>query len=142
MLMWRTVTLLWPFLKELFLGKKTLGEALKTNKGRVFLIFAIVGSFAMNVWLIPNVIRISADYVELKHRYDAAHTDPIPIMKPSPAPSSADTKTDHVMNALPAQVRSPDTPASVPDTSLKQWNDYDHTLRLFDQIEVREHSKR
>ena len=64
-----TLRLLWPFLKEMVLGDKTLSEALKTNKMRVLLLFLIVGSFAMNFFVVPRVYEISSQYVELEREH-------------------------------------------------------------------------
>jgi uncharacterized membrane protein len=148
MLAWKTITLLWPFLKELFLGKKTLREALKTNKGRVFLIMMIIGSVVMNVWLIPNIVRISADYVDLKHKYDALKTqDEQPKATAPAAPAvpatppekvKADIAAANVAASLPAATRSPDHEPQVPHASVQQWSSYDATVARFNQMANRE----
>lgn len=57
---------LWPFLKEMFLGDKTLTQALRTNKLRLFLLFAIIGSIGMNIWLTPRLFDISTQFIQLK----------------------------------------------------------------------------
>lgn len=64
-----TLRLLWPFLKEMLLGDKTLSEAIKTNKMRVLLLFLILGSFAMNLFVVPRVFDISSQYVELEKEH-------------------------------------------------------------------------
>lgn len=64
-----TLRLLWPFLKEMVLGDKTLSEAIKTNKMRVLLLFLILGSFAMNLFVVPRVYDISSQYVELEKEH-------------------------------------------------------------------------
>lgn len=64
-----TLRLLWPFLKEMFLGDKTVGQALKTNKMRVLLLFLVLGSFAMNFFVLPRTYEISAQYVELERAH-------------------------------------------------------------------------
>lgn len=145
MLMWRTITLLWPFLKELFLGKKTLREALKTNKGRVLLIGAIIGSVVMNIWLVPNIVRISADYVELKHKYDDLKTVPEapPVVVPPPRPEpvkkyESQVQSDKVADSLPAASRSPASAPVVPSATVQQWSSYDATVARFNQIQARE----
>lgn len=148
MLMWRTITLLWPFLKELFLGKKTLREALKTNKGRVFVILAIIGSVVMNVWLVPNIIRISADYVDLKHRYETLKkTGTVPTKPEAPKPDSSlatnkgpasDAQVNtQVASTVSVDVKSPDSTAAD-----QQQAGYDRTLALFNRIHEREQQRR
>lgn len=145
MLAWKTITLLWPFLKELFLGKKTLSEALKTNKGRVFLMAAIIGSVAMNLWLVPNIVRISTDYVELKHKYDDLKTtadDRPRIETPAPAPPvkkyTSIVQPEKITDALPASARSPASAPVVPEATVQQWSSYDATVARFNQIQARE----
>lgn len=61
---------IWPFIKELVLGEQTLGQALKTHKLRVLLIALIMGSFVMNVFTVPRLISISADYIKLEKKYE------------------------------------------------------------------------
>lgn len=61
--------LLWPFLKEMLLGDKTVGEALKTNKMRVLLLFLILGSFGMNLLVAPRLYAISSQYIELEREH-------------------------------------------------------------------------
>lgn len=147
MLIWRTITLLWPFLKELFLGKKTLREALKTNKGRVFIILAIIGSVVMNIWLVPNIVRISADYVELKHKYDTLKTADTPASAPVAIPDpvhnyQSQVHPDKVADALPAADRSPASAPVVPTATAQQWSSYDDTVSRFNQMIVREQHER
>lgn len=147
MLMWRTITLLWPFLKELFLGKKTLREALKTNKGRVFIILAIIGSVVMNIWLVPNIVRISADYVELKHKYDTLKSTDTPASAPIEISNpvhqyETQVHPDKVADALPAAARSPASAPVVPTATIQQWSSYDDTVSRFNQMIVREQHER
>lgn len=57
---------LWPFLKEMVLGDKTVGQALRTNKARVLLLILILGSLGMNMLMTPRLVTISAQYIELQ----------------------------------------------------------------------------
>lgn len=61
---------LWPFLKELVLGDKTVREAIRTNKMRVFVLLLIVCSFLVNFNAVPRLWEISASYVKLEKKYD------------------------------------------------------------------------
>lgn len=56
---------IWPFLKEMVLGDKTVGQALRTNKARLLLLILILGSFGMNIIMTPRLVTISAQYIEL-----------------------------------------------------------------------------
>jgi hypothetical protein len=62
------ITMIFPFIREMILGEKTLLEALKTNKLKVLLLAAIMASFALNVMAIPKLISISDHYVRLRDR--------------------------------------------------------------------------
>lgn len=69
MLVFKTISLLWPFLRELFLGRKTLKEALRTHKGRCVAIAIILASFAFNTWSSQKLVAISRAYIELEKKY-------------------------------------------------------------------------
>lgn len=63
------ISMIFPFIRELILGEKTLAQAVKTNKFKVLLIVLIMGSFALNFWITPKVISITDRYVTLRDRY-------------------------------------------------------------------------
>lgn len=65
----QTIKFLWPFLKEMILGDKTLKEALRHHFWRVVLMGLIILSIALNFLTIPRLLAISYDHVELKRRY-------------------------------------------------------------------------
>lgn len=67
-----TLKFLWPFLKEMVLGDKTMGQAIKTNKMRVLLLFLILGSFATNIVVVPRTYEISAQYLDLEREHKKA----------------------------------------------------------------------
>lgn len=71
MLVVKTIRFLWPFLKEMILGDKTVRQALRTNLGRVLLIAVILLSIVANFFTIPRLLEISYAQVELKRRYEA-----------------------------------------------------------------------
>lgn len=89
----KLITFIFPFIKEMILGEKTIKEALKTNKMRVFLIGLILLSFFLNMFTIPKLVKISADYVildrkykELDERFKGVHQSPHPVSKPPVEP--------------------------------------------------------
>jgi hypothetical protein len=53
------------------LGEKTIREAVKTNKRKVFLMLLILFSFFLNLWSIPKIFRITDEYVKLEKKYAA-----------------------------------------------------------------------
>jgi hypothetical protein len=68
--MYRTIVFLWPFIKGVVLGEKSVKEAVKDHKIRVVGIVVIVLAIAMHFFLIPKLIKISADYLELEKKYN------------------------------------------------------------------------
>jgi hypothetical protein len=90
----KLIALLFPFVKEMILGEKTIREAIRTNKMRVFLIGLILLSFFLNLVVIPKLVKISADYVMLDRRYkdleqksSSSITHPNPRAQPEKKPS-------------------------------------------------------
>lgn len=70
MSIFKLLPFIWPFVKELILGNKTLTEAFKDNKKKVFLTIAIMLSFALNIFAIPKLITISGQHVILQREHD------------------------------------------------------------------------
>ena len=66
----KIISMIFPFIREMILGDKTLLEAIKTNKLKVLLLAAIMASFFLNVTMIPKLIEISNRYVRLHDRYE------------------------------------------------------------------------
>ena len=61
---------IWPFVKELILGDKTMIEAFKTNKKKVMLVAVIMFSFALNIFLVPKLVAISSAHVVLQREHE------------------------------------------------------------------------
>ncbi len=61
---------IWPFVKELMLGNKTLAEAFKDNKKKVLMTLIIMLSFALNIFVIPKLITISGQHILLQREHD------------------------------------------------------------------------
>jgi hypothetical protein len=66
--MWiiKVLTLLWPFIKDMVLGDKTLAEAIKDNKKKVMLALMILFSLGLNFFLVSRLIIVSQNYVTLE----------------------------------------------------------------------------
>lgn len=62
------IAMIFPFIREMILGEKTLLQALKTNKLKLFLLAAIMASFTINIFFIPKLVEISDRYVKLRDR--------------------------------------------------------------------------
>lgn len=67
----RLILLIWPFLWEMLIGDKPLKQAIFTHKKQILIILLICGSIVLNGFLLPRLIMISKDYVELQREYKA-----------------------------------------------------------------------
>lgn len=67
--MWKAVVFFWPFVKEMLLGDKTFGQALKTNKFKTLFAVLIMLSFAMNILAVPRLFVITNEYLALSKKY-------------------------------------------------------------------------
>lgn len=66
----KLITFLFPFLREMVLGNKTIREAVKTNKTRVLMLLLTCLVFFGFIFETPKLIKISAEYVILEKKYD------------------------------------------------------------------------
>lgn len=88
--MFKLLPFIWPFVKELMLGNKTLTEAFKDNKKKVFTVALIMASFALNIFVVPKLLTISGQYVILQREHEKLqaqvnelkNTDPMKGRKP------------------------------------------------------------
>jgi len=55
---------LWPFIKELILGEKTMKEAIKSNKVKIALMILIFSSFIVNMLAVPRLYNVSKQYLD------------------------------------------------------------------------------
>lgn len=72
--MWilKVLAFLWPFIKEMVLGDKTLKEAIKDNKKKVLLALMILASIGLNFFAISRLVVVSKDFVVLQKKHVAA----------------------------------------------------------------------
>lgn len=70
--MWviKVLMFLWPFLKEMILGPKSVGQAIQTNKMKVLTLGVVLISFMLNFFMIPRLVAISSDYLTAKKEYE------------------------------------------------------------------------
>lgn len=127
MLLFKTLRFLWPFLKEMVLGNKTLKEALKTNFWRVVLLAAIVVSVALNFFTIPRLLEISYAQVELKRKHSALLKQCWPNSDPGSTPFPSQPE--------PQPRSAPVTSA----TSSQAEQDYQRTKDFFERLRNTEH---
>lgn len=61
----RFIKSLYPLLKDIFLEKKTLGEAFKDSKFKLLILFGVIFSITLNFFLVPKVLSLSTKIIEL-----------------------------------------------------------------------------
>jgi hypothetical protein len=139
MLIFRIIGFLWPFLKEMILGDKTLKEALKSHKGRVLLIAGIILSVCINFFAIPRLVDISSKYVLLKREYESLQWDMKEMIKPPPADAVGPAKPAVPVApvAPPLEIPQPVKPEIKP-TPPPNTDRYRKTKETFDRIRARE----
>lgn len=124
MLFVKTIRFLWPFLKEMFLGDKTLKEALRSHLGRVLIIALFLISLGLNFVLVPRLLEISYAHVALKrdHVQLQKHYNALLLQRyPNAEPLSLDP------------MPPPASPASTPSLAS------DDARKFFDRIRDKEH---
>lgn len=100
----KTIAFIWPFLKEMVLGSKSLSEAMKTNKLRVAFIAMIVLSIGMNFFTVTRLVVVSLDYIKLKREHEKVvgvtrpkkptETPPTPVEQSAVVPAVAGDAAD------------------------------------------------
>lgn len=102
---------IWPFVKELMLGDKTIIEAFKDNKKKVFMTAVIMLSFAINIFVIPKLLAISSQHVILQREHEQLQAQFLELKNTSPIKGG---KTVAVLEDPPRQpVQQEETPAHV-----------------------------
>ena len=64
----KTIEMIWPFIREMVIGDKSLLDALKYNKKRVLLVILIFVSIGTNFFSIHRLITISQQYIVLNNK--------------------------------------------------------------------------
>ena len=65
----KIIKYLFPFLKEVILGRATLGEVYKYDKRRFWAFVLITTSISINAYLIPKFFSVSYDHIVLTKEY-------------------------------------------------------------------------
>ena len=66
MILLKVLKMLWPFIKEMIIGKNSLRYAVRKNRIRVIFFFLVIFSFVINWIAIPKLVIISANYIKLE----------------------------------------------------------------------------
>lgn len=126
----KILTFLWPFLKEMVLGGKTVKESYKTNPKAVFALWTIAALIALNVATIWAIIKINSKYYTLENEYKVAITTK-PITE---VPVPATPEKPVVINTV--ELKDPPKPPPERDDRYRDLKGY------FDAIKAREDKER
>lgn len=84
----KVLMFIWPFIKEMVLGEKTMTDAARDNKMKVVMIFILLASIGMNMFTIDRLWNISKEYLALKREYatlvEQSKKAPTKVEKPVP----------------------------------------------------------
>jgi hypothetical protein len=92
MIILRIFIFIWPFIKEMVLGDKTLKTTIITYKKRVLLITLIFISFGMNLFTIPRLFVISNQYLNLMKKKNTDCTKSEHVAIPNKDTAVSETK--------------------------------------------------
>lgn len=70
MLIFKALAFVWPFLKEMLLGDKSISEALRSAKGKLAVAVFVTASIVLNAFTIPRLVEISSDYISLRKKHE------------------------------------------------------------------------
>ena len=103
---------IWPFIKEMVLGDKTVAEAVATNKIKTLLISIGILSLLLNLLLVQRLVVLGKNHIEnLKHQADTKKIAPVVKIENDP----------------PKRIDDP--PTLMPEKNLKQ-NKNKHKMPL------------
>ena len=71
MMLLNVIKLLWPFIKEMIIGKNSLRYAIRKNRIRVAFFFAVILSFVVTWVTVPKLFMISANYIKIEQELKA-----------------------------------------------------------------------
>mgnify|MGYP003514152829 CR=1 FL=1 len=82
--MWliKTLSFLWPFIKEMIFGNKTVAESVKANKIKSLFFFVAVLSLVLNLILFQRLIVIGKDHIDFVKEIKAKERCTIQITTP------------------------------------------------------------
>jgi len=92
MLVFKILSMLWPFIKEMLFGQKTMAQILKEHKGLVAVGLISGMLLVTNVFLMKRIVVISHDYITLRKKYETLVNAPptliaAPVVQPTAVPA-------------------------------------------------------
>jgi hypothetical protein len=136
--LFKILTTIWPFIREMFFGNKTMAEIIKDNKFRVLMLALITASMTLNYFLTSRTVAISRDYLVLKAEYEALKSSKkTPVTQsqevkhqiPLPAPVAvAQSQPVNIPPPRPASHAIPHAPPKRRDDSAARYQKLQKTL--------------
>ena len=144
MLVFKILTMLWPFIKEMLFGQKTVAQILKEHKGLVVVV-VITGLLLMtNMFLMKRIVAISHDYITLQKKYaqlESAQNHPVLVAKPTQV-----TAKPPAVETLPTMVKGPSVAKKPPkrkvvkkETKKEADERYKRLKKSFEELQKNEH---
>jgi hypothetical protein len=63
--LFKVIPYLWPFIKEMLIGKKTWRQAFRENRGKTIVTVSLAVSLVFNIVLVTKVGHLAVNYLEL-----------------------------------------------------------------------------
>lgn len=87
----KILVFIWPFIKEMVLGDRSVRDAARDNKMKVLLAFVLAGSIGMNIFSVNRLWTLSQEYLGVKKEF-AEYKIKQPVIKSVPlTPKPAET---------------------------------------------------
>jgi hypothetical protein len=134
---WKAAVFIWPFLRELVLGEKTLKQAVQSNKIRVLAIGIIFLSLALNFFALPRLVSITNEYLTLSKKYKdvAEQLKELQDKKNLPHPPVATPPEAHPPADSTPAPRHPMIPAPQPAGKSKEEDERERLRKLRERLE-------
>lgn len=71
MFIFKAMSFLWPFMKEMVLGEKTVKESLKNNKFKVLFLIVSIVSVGYSLYITPVLYEITQELLITTKKYEA-----------------------------------------------------------------------
>jgi hypothetical protein len=108
----KILTMLWPFIKEMLFGQKTVRQILQEHRGTVAVMVVIAALLAANLFITNRLVVISHDYLLLQKKYKTLEENQpktlvVQVPVPTPAPIAVVTPTRPATENKPKKTKKP-----------------------------------
>ena len=138
---------IWPFLKDMILGRKTMLEALRDNKKKVLLVVIVIFSLGLNFFMVPRTTRMAIDYLALDKKYKELQTQCVATPGTLKHTISQGTEVKLPLPELPkmeipkpelVQLKNPSKPVKKKYVAVIEHPSTDDVKNTYDEILKRE----